>query len=101
MDKNQVTTYRASTNDWDESARVAAIDLELIFQERAQVLLFRECLPHRLGKGSPRRLSQPTHVHNLILALEHSHLIEQWLQRLDLAVIDKLLQLLRSNRGSI
>lgn len=94
-------TYRTACNHWDKGAVIAAIALEVILQESSQIFFLGERLPHRLRKRPSRSLSNTTQLHDLVLALKDSHFIKDGAQRLNLAVVDYLLELFGSSRRTI
>lgn len=94
-------THRTTCDDWNESAVIAAIPLEVILQESSQVLFLGERLPHGLRERSSRCLSNTTQLHDFILALKDSHFVKNGAQRLDLAVVDNLFELFGSSRRTV
>lgn len=94
-------TYRTPRHNRYKSTRITSINLKLILQKRTQVLLHRKILPHRIRKSPSRSLSQPTHLQDLILTLEHPHLIEIRPQRSHLAVVNAFLELVGCRRGAV
>lgn len=95
------TAYRSASDNGNKCASVAAIGLELVFQEGSQIFLHIEFVAHRLRKGSSSGLTKSTHMDNLILALEDLHVIEKWPQWSDLAIVDAFLELLGRRSGAI
>lgn len=97
----QVHSYLTTRHHRNEGASIGPVHFELILQERAKVFFSVKCLSHRFCESPPRRLSKSAQVHNLVLALECPHLIQQWLQWLDLAVINDFFELLRCDCGPV
>jgi hypothetical protein len=93
--------YLTTRNYRDKGVGVASIDLELVFQERVEILFTGEVLAHSLRERSAGSLPQATHLDNLVLTLGHPHFVEHMFQWPDSAMIHHLLELLRCNRGTI